>query len=324
MKTVAARRSNVRTRSRLLAAFISAAMLVVGGVTLGSGVASAAPPRQTMWIDACGMPGQIKVNYWARPGNYKTVVLLDGLRATNDVSGWEHNTRVQDMADSGVNVVQPVGGLASWYADWDAPSNFNNQQFRYEWNCVISWSLVRGMDAAGLRGPSGRYAIAGISMGGGPALVIAANNRHNFSHAFSMSGVLALSVPGTRTAVRLMLIDAGIEAGVGPFNSDSMFGPPWSPRWADNDPLIQVPKMHGLNVRVAASTGLWGQYNTDPINSLKGSPLEVLALSQTRAFEVQAAINRLPITTDYPITGTHDWGYWSEMLWRAKNSGWFR
>ena len=50
----------------------------------------------------------------------------------------------------------------------------------------------------------------------------------------------------------------------------------------------------------------------------------MLAQAQTRAFEFAANRAGLPITTDYPRVGTHSWGYWEEMAWRAKNDGWFR
>ena len=63
----------------------------------------------------------MKVRTWKKQGNYKTVILLDGMRAEYGYSGWEINTNVQKLVNAGVNVVQPVGGPASFYADWDAP-----------------------------------------------------------------------------------------------------------------------------------------------------------------------------------------------------------
>jgi len=220
-------------------------------------------------------------------------------------------------------VVMPVGGPASFYSDWNAPSNFNRQPYKYMWNCVITNTLVKGMDARGLRvGPGGKYAIAGISMGGNAALVIGANNKQNYSHAFSMSGYLNLSAPGMKSAIRVALLDAN----GGPWNSDSMWGPPWSTRWYDNDPFVQITKMHGLKVRVGSGSGVPGGYNVgdNAVGIVQGVPLEVLSLAQTRAFEVQAFVIRVNLTTDYPATGTHKWGYWQDMMWRALQQGWFR
>ncbi|WP_188487245.1 alpha/beta hydrolase [Williamsia phyllosphaerae] len=318
-------RSQVSIGRRLLAVFLATATFAGLGIAVGSGgTASAAPRVQQITLqDSCGMP-PVKVRMWTRPGNYKTVIALDGLRATNDVSGWEKNTRIQDMADSGVNVVQPVGGIASFYSDWNAPSNFNNQKFRYRWKCLIDQKLIPELDRRKLNvGPRGQYAIMGISMGGNAAMVLGANNRR-ISHLFSLSGYLNLSAPGMREAIRIALLDAGIEAGVGPFNSDSMWGPPTSPRWLENDPFVQIGKMRNKKVRVAAGSGLQGRFPVSPIGLIQGSPLEALSLAQSRAFQVQALINNVPITSDFPSTGIHDWGYWSDMVFRAKNQGWFR
>lgn len=309
---------------RLIAAFAALATIAGVGVVAGTGTAGARGTFEGFREDrvgGCEMPAT-KVRSWSKPGNYKTVVLLDGLRATHDVSGWEHETNVQNMVNSGVNVVMPVGGTASFYSDWNAPSNFNRQPYRYQWNCFITGPLVNYMKGRGLDGPSGKFAIAGISMGGNAALVIGANNKQNFSHAFSMSGYLNLSAPGMKSAIRVALLDAD----GGPWNADSMWGPPWSTRWYDNDPFVQINKMHGMKVRVASGSGVPGGYNQNEnvVSIVQGVPLEVLSLAQTRAFEVQAFINRVNLTTDYPAAGTHKWGYWQDMMWRALQQGWFR
>lgn len=320
-----ARRSGTQfsMMKRLMAAFVALAAMSSVAVVVGSGTASAAPRVQQYFIDGCGMPA-VKVRMWTKPGNYKTVIALDGLRATNDVSGWEHNTRIQDMADSGVNVVEPIGGLASFYSDWNAPSNFNNQPYRYRWSCAINQRLIPELDRRGLAvGRTGKYAIMGISMGGNSAMVIGANNPR-IDHMFSMSGYLNLSAPGMREAIRIALLDAGIEAGVGPFNSDSMWGPPTSVRWLENDPFVQIGKMRGKKVRVASGSGLQGRFPTDFLGLIQGAPLEALSLAQSRAFQVQALVNGVQITSDFPSTGLHAWGYWSDMVFRAKNQGWFR
>lgn len=314
----------LRGMGRRLAAVLVAAATIAGlGVAVGSGTASAAPRVQQIFIDGCGMP-PVKVRMWTKPGNYKTVIALDGLRATNDVSGWEHNTRIQDLADRGVNVVEPVGGLASFYSDWNAPSNFNAQPYRYRWSCAINQRLIPELDRRGLAvGRTGKYAIMGISMGGNSSMIIGANNPR-IDHLFSMSGYLNLSAPGMREAIRIALLDAGIEAGVGPFNSDSMWGPPTSVRWLENDPFVQIGKMRGKKVRVASGSGLQGRFPTDPLGLIQGAPLEALSLAQSRAFQVQALVNNVEITSDFPSTGLHAWGYWSDMVFRAFNQGWFR
>ena len=136
--TEAPRPARNRMSNRLIAAFV-AILTVVGltGVVAGQAnarIGGTQVGKQEFWVNGCGMPN-VKVRAWKKPGNYKTVILLDGMRAQYDYSGWEINTNVQEMVRSGVNVVEPIGGPASFYTDWDAPSNFNNQPYRYMWNC---------------------------------------------------------------------------------------------------------------------------------------------------------------------------------------------
>ncbi|MFW0788861.1 alpha/beta hydrolase [Gordonia sp. CPCC 205333] len=299
--------------------------LVLAAVTIsavGAGDGDAAT-RQRFYVSGCGMPTS-PVDMWTRGGNYKTAIALDGLRATNDMSGWRHNTRIQNMADHGVNVIEPVGGLGSFYTNWDKASKLSKVKYRYRWTCRLD-TIVRELDARGLAvGKWGKYALMGISMGGNAAMIYAVNHRKRISHAFSMSGYLNLSAPSMREGIRAALVDAGVQAGVGPLDADSMWGPPWSKRWLDNDPFLQTQRMKGMKLRIGASTGLWGVHDREPVSAVKGTPLELLALAQTRAFEVSALRAGVDVSSDYPTQGTHDWGYWNDMVWRAKNSGWFR
>ncbi|MFT4044715.1 MAG: alpha/beta hydrolase family protein [Gordonia sp. (in: high G+C Gram-positive bacteria)] len=295
---------------------------VIGAGWVNTGAAHAAWYDRIL-VGGCGMP-KSPVDMWIRYGNYKTVIALDGLRATGDVSGWRHETNIQRMADSGVNVVEPIGGLASFYTDWDTITPGNKIKYRYRWSCRLN-RIIAALDARGLAvGRKAKYAIMGISMGGNAAMIYGAYHRKRISHIFSMSGYLNLSAPTMREAIRLALIDAGIEAGKGPFSSDAMWGPPWSDRWGRNDALVQLPRMRGMKIRVAAGSATWGRYNTNAADSVKGTPLEVVALAQTRSFQLAARLENIPITTDFPNVGTHTWGYWSDMVWRAKHSGWFR
>ncbi|MDL9937879.1 alpha/beta hydrolase family protein [Gordonia sp. ABSL1-1] len=294
---------------------------ITGVASLTSGSADAASFGR-FYVSGCGMP-TTPVDTWTRWGNYKTVIALDGLRATSDVSGWRHETNIARLANSGVNVVEPVGGLASFYTDWERASPGNKIKYRYRWTCRLN-TIVRELDARGLAvGPWGKYAIMGISMGGNAAMIYGAYHRARISHVYSMSGYLNLSAPTMREAVRLALADAGISAGVGPFDADAMWGPPWAERWSKNDALVQLPRMRGMKIRVAAGSATWGSYNVDAVASVKGTPLEAISLAQTRAFEVAAALQGIRVSTDFPNIGTHQWGYWQDMVWRAKNAKWF-
>lgn len=308
-----------RRRRFIVSLVVILAVVGIGSVEVGDADAAS---FGRFYVNGCGMPAS-PVDMWTRGGNYKTVIALDGLRATSDMSGWRHETRVARIADSGVNVVEPVGGLGSFYTDWQTASPGNKIRYRYRWTCRLN-TIVRELDARGLAvGPLGKYAIMGISMGGNAALIYGAYHRARISHVFSMSGYVNLSAPTMREAVRLALIDAGVEAGVGPFSADAMWGPPWHDRWTKNDALVQLPRMRGMKIRVASGSATWGAHNRDAVASVKGTPLEMISLAQTRAFEVAAAMQGIPISTDFPNVGTHQWDYWQDMVWRAKNARWF-
>jgi diacylglycerol O-acyltransferase/trehalose O-mycolyltransferase len=287
---------------------------------------SAAPAdavvRTRFYTTGCGMP-KSPVDVWKRSGNYKTVIALDGLRATGGMSGWRRQTNISGLASRGVNVVQPIGGLASFYTDWDNKPE-NKQKFRYRWTCRLT-KIIKQLDARGMAaGPWHKYAIMGISMGGNSALTYAAYHRRRISHAFSMSGYLNLSAPTMRENIRVALIEAGNAAGRGPYNADDMWGPPWSERWMKNDPFNLTPQMRGMKVRVAAATGAPGRHDGISEDTAKGMPLETAAAAQTKAFETKAGGDGLDLSTDYQLQGTHAWGYWQEAVWRAYRAGWFR
>ncbi|MGC4934230.1 alpha/beta hydrolase [Gordonia sp. DT30] len=329
-----------RHRSLTLRLLVLVVSLASAGALLvvGEGFAQAAVPAQTWWIDSCGMPTQspggpahtVKVRAWTRPGNRKTVVLLDGLRATDDASGWEHGTHVADLANRGVNVIEPVGGYESFYTDWNAPDNFSRQTYTQKWGCVVSRSLVRAMDARGLRGPSGHYAIMGVSMSGSSALITAANNRRDFDAAGSLSGLLNITAPGMRSAIRAAMVFPAIDGGTPAMNVDAMWGPPWSPRWFDNDPFVQIGKMRGLRLFLSTGSGIPGYTATpqavlaNPALLIQGVPLETLSSALTHTFDIQAMINGVPVMTDYPVSGMHDWPYWQDAVYNALNRGFFR
>ena len=334
------KRGGFRMRSRLVA--VTVALMTIAGlasVITGAGTADARvngtpAGKSEWWIDACGMPtngafgnksmapGKVKVRSWFKPGNTRTVILLDGMRAQYDFSGWEINTNVQELVNRGVNVVEPIGGPASFYTNWNAPSNFNGQQRRYMWECVIQNRLAPALRQKGFKGKGGKYAIMGISSGGNAALVLAAKRPDLYYAAGSLSGYDFLSAPGMHTMLRLAMLDVDPK----PWNVDAMWGPPWDQRWYDNDPFMLINRMHHLKVFTGSGNGLFGRYNALPNvfdDLFKGSTLEVLALAQRKAFEVAAFTQGINLMT-YDANGTHAWGYWQDMVWSAYQRGFFR
>ncbi|EOM74707.1 85 complex protein [Rhodococcus rhodnii LMG 5362] len=283
----------------------------------GPAPAAQADPYQRFhedFVPAPGGIGQIKVRIWlANNGSNRAVYLLDGLRATWDVSGWEHETNAAWLADHGVNVIMPVGGESSFYADWYAPSNFNAQPFTYKWESFLTQNLPDHL--AGRYGISrNNNAVVGLSMGGNAALILAAYHRNQFAFAGSLSGYLNLSAPGMPEAIRVAMIDAGR------YNSDAMWGPPWDPAWRRHDPFVAAPQLRGLPMWISAGSGLPGAYDQpvapiDYYNTANAMGLEALALTQNRAFQVRLATLGIGAHFDFPAQGTHKWGYWQDQLW---------
>ena len=112
-------------------------MLVSMAIVLPLGVSVAGPVGTAIgrvttrtsgydfWVDSD--MGAIKSRIFrAADGNTNRVVYaLDGMRARDDLNGWEIDTNVaRALTAANINVVMPVGGQSSFYADWNAPSTF--------------------------------------------------------------------------------------------------------------------------------------------------------------------------------------------------------
>lgn len=278
----------------------------------------------------------------AADGNTRRVVYaLDGLRARNDLNGWEIETNVaQTLTKWNINVVMPIGGQSSFYTDWVAPSSFGplgsssgsgtgsasgsagtgsasgsaNQQVKYMWETFLTRDLRYALkDRLGFQ--PFRNGIFGLSMGGSAALTLAAYHPDQFNYAGSFSGFLNISVPGMPEAIRIAMLDAG------GFNVDCMW-PRFSPQWFRNDPLVFADLLKRENIRlfVASGNGVPGHY--DIPNSLDaavhvpiGMGLEALAFVNTQAFKVKMdIIGYHNVIWDFPPIGVHNWPYWVDNV----------
>ncbi|MFI9511463.1 alpha/beta hydrolase [Nocardia sp. NPDC052566] len=323
---------------------IALAMLLPLGITvLGDGpVASAAfdPAIEDNFVQS-GM-GPIKVRVLrARDGNTNRVAyVLDGMRAPENLNGWEIETNVpQVLADWNINVVMPVGGMSSFYADWNAPSEFfgipagtgsssgsgglnvlssgPGKSYRYQWESFLTGNLpdyLRGKYGFS----SNRNGVFGLSMGGSAALTLAAYHPEQFSFAGSYSGYLNISAPGMREAIRGAMIDAG------GYNVDSM-APPWGPQWLRMDPFVFAPRLiaNGTRLWVAAGSGLprGDDLSIPPLDAadrlVKGGPLEALALANTRAFQLRMlSLGAQNVVYSFPQFGLHAWTNWQDEAYR--------
>lgn len=159
------------------------------------------------WVDSSMGPIKNRV-FRAADGNTDRVVYaLDGLRARNDLSGWEIDTDVSRVLPQwNINVVMPIGGQSSFYSDWAAPSNTNGQTVRYAWETFLTRDLRDALhERLGFK-PVGN-GVFGLSMGGSAALALAAYHPDQFRYAASYSGYLNPSGPGMREALRAAMLD---------------------------------------------------------------------------------------------------------------------
>jgi diacylglycerol O-acyltransferase/trehalose O-mycolyltransferase len=300
--------SGLRTGS----VWIVLAALALGAVVLPQFFASPAHAEAVEYMVPTPEMPDVKVRVWrASGGGKKSLILLDDLRASSARSGWEENTDAENIALSGINIVEPVGGRASFYTDWDSKSNLNNQPYRYLWETFLAVTLPRFLASIGL--DAQHNAIAGASMGGGASLVLAANHRGLFSFAGSFSGFVNVSAPGARESIRAIML------GDGGYNSDSMWGPPWSPRWVQNDATMRADDLRGLSMFVSAGGGGTTSLDADSsgLDTLNAQMLEGMANSEAQALQRRFAELGVDAKFDFTPQGTHSWPYWKAELWKA-------
>jgi diacylglycerol O-acyltransferase / trehalose O-mycolyltransferase len=290
-----------------LAALLLPALLVIGG---GAPTASAYSrpglPVETLMVPSAAMGRDIPVRF--QPGGPHAVYLLDGLRARDDNSGWDIETPAfEDYYQSGVSVVMPVGGMSSFYTDWQSPAVGNGTTQTYRWETFLTSELPAYLSANKGISPSGN-AVVGLSMSGSAALILAAYHPDQFRYAASLSGFLNLSDGIWPTLVGVAMRDAG------GFDATAMWGPGGGPAWKRNDPTVNVGKLVGNGTRIWVYAG-----NGTP-NELGGADvaatlLENILRDSNINFQRQyTAAGGNNATFNFPPDGTHSWGYWGAQL----------
>ncbi|MGQ4598772.1 alpha/beta hydrolase-fold protein [Nocardia sp. R6R-6] len=343
MGSARGKRSPGRSRStgswlRQFALGVAVAMLLPLAATVaGVGApASAAfnPAAFDFWVDSPMGPIKSRILRAADGNTNRVAYVLDGMRAPDNLNGWEIETNIPAvLAGNNINVVMPVGGMSSFYADWNAASEFfgvpagsgsstgsgildgfaggPGKSYRYQWETFLTDNLRKALrDRLGFN--PNRNGAFGLSMGGSAALTLAAYHPDQFSFAGSFSGYLNISAPGMREAIRAAMMDAG------GYNVDSM-APPWGPQWLRMDPFVFAPNLirNGTRLWIAAASGLPSA--TDPLsfNTLNGMGLETLALANTKAFQVRmATLGGGNAVYSFPPVGIHAWNNWTDEATR--------
>jgi diacylglycerol O-acyltransferase/trehalose O-mycolyltransferase len=308
-----------------------AAMLTLSGLTAVSAPSAQAFSREGLPVEyldvySPSMGRSIRVEFQPGSGGAsaptsgagsKAVYLLDGLRAQDDYSGWDINTAAFEWFEgSGVSVVMPVGGQSSFYTDWYSPSSFNSQTYTYKWETFLTAELPAWLASEKQVSQTGN-GVVGLSMSGGPALILSAYHPAQFRYAASLSGFLNPSALFMQQAIRVAMLDAG------GYNVDNMWGAPTDPAWKRNDPVVTASRI------AANGTRLWiycapGATNpaagADPTQALSAGSLEALALRSNKAFQTAyAKAGGSNATFEFPAAGNHAWPYWGAQLAALKS-----
>ncbi|MBB1056593.1 esterase family protein [Dietzia sp. B19] len=277
------------------------------------------------WVQFCNvwsnsMNRDIKVQVQpARFNGDAGLYLLDGLRAREEWNAWTRDAQAHRIfLQDNITLVMPVGGQVSFYSDWDRPINLGGRLLEYKWETFLT-SELPGYLAEHFGVNPQNNAIAGLSMGGSAAATLAAKHPTQFKQVSVFSGYMNPTAPGMYTMIPLAMFD---QCKCDPF---AMWGLPGSPRWGQNDPLLNADKLRDIPMYVTAGSAIPGRYDQPSslqavFNTFNGIILEGLSRGSTIAF--QNTLNARPnqATFDYRTTGIHGWGYWNDDLIAARSA----
>ncbi|AVH89152.1 putative esterase [Corynebacterium camporealensis] len=262
-------------------------------------IQSAAMPNEDMKVQI-----QLARDWYANPDKtFPEVWALDGLRARDDESGWTIETNIEDQyADRNVNLIMPVGGESSFYADWEKP----DQGKHYKWETFLTKELIPILDKQ-FRSNQKR-ALTGISMGGTAAINLAERNPQLFDFVGSFSGYLDTTTQGMPQASEAAQLDAG------GYRSTNMWGPIGSQNWIDHDPKLGIENLKDMTVYVSSGSGKddFGDPESvakGPAN-LAGMGLEVISRMSTQTFLKYADRAGVKPIAKFRPSGVHSWEYW--------------
>ncbi|MGU3294275.1 alpha/beta hydrolase [Williamsia sp. M5A3_1d] len=246
---------------------------------------------------------------------HPTLYLLNGAQGGFNDSSWFDQTDIVDFfADKNVTVVVPMGGTASYFADWIRDDPVLGHQ---KWATYLTRELPPLMDAT--FGGNGRNALAGISMAGTSVLQLAEKNPGLYRAVGAYSGCAKTADTMGQAYVRLTVARGG-------GNADNLWGVSTDPRWRENDPYIHADRLRGTSLFISASTGLPGQYDTitgpgidGDVGELVsrigvGAVIETAVRQCTVALKSRLATLGIPATFRLPPAGTHSWPYWQDSL----------
>lgn len=275
--------------------------------------------RVAVWVNSpsMGVPIQVQLllarDWNAKPdATFPVVYMLDGMRARDDENGWTIESDAEQFyADKNVNVVLPIGGQSSFYADWLDQNNGQN----YKWETFLTKELPPILESD-WRSTQTR-GVVGLSMGGTSAMMLAARNQGFFKFAGSLSGILTTTTLGMPQAIAFAMADAG------GYDADAMWGNPTNDAWAQHDPYLLADKLKGVSLYISSGSGTTGPYDQPSgipgiSTNYAGMGLEILSRLTSQTFTTKLSKLNIPATVNYRPSGTHSWPYWEfelHQLW---------
>ncbi|MFT4042049.1 MAG: alpha/beta hydrolase family protein [Gordonia sp. (in: high G+C Gram-positive bacteria)] len=278
-------------------------------------------PELSFHVWSASMRRQIPVNMIpaAGGGPAPTLYLLNGANGGRRGSSWFEQTDIRRFfAGEHVNVVVPMGGAASYFADWQHPDPVLGT---LKWATFLTKELPAVIDKR-FNG-NGHNAIVGISMAGTSVFQLSLREPTLYSALGSFSGCAQTSDPAGRLAVGLVVKTRG--GG----NASNMWGPANDPAWRDNDPYLHVGAFRGKSIYVSNGSGTPGKYDTLHGPGINGdrnklvTQIAVGALIETATnhcahnLQRQMAAHGVRATFHFYSGGTHAWPYWQDELHRA-------
>ncbi|MBT0565834.1 esterase family protein [Williamsia sp. CHRR-6] len=310
----------LRTLSRCVALLSVAATAAVVAPTAAAAPAAAVTRIDrvdaglaTVWVFSPSMgrviPNQVLLA--PRPGPAPVFYLLNGRSGGIEGDSWVKQTRYrQFFAGRQIMVVSPLGGPFSWYANWQRPDPRLGVN---RWETYLNSELPSALAA---RFPTtGRKAIAGLSLSGGPALDLAGRSRGAYRAAASYSGCPAISSPAGIAAVTA-------TTAFGGGNALNMFGAPSNPAWVDHDPTRNPARLRGVAVYLASTTGVPGAIDGGANPQLALGPSQVEQVTKFCTDQLAAALRGAGVRHTYRVfgQGAHTWSLFEAEMrdsWRV-------
>lgn len=210
------------------------------------------------------------------PARFPVLYLLHG--AWDGYTAWKDHSDMELRrlaAKYGIIIITPDGDPFGWYAD--SPLNPNGQIETFIINELI-------IDAENKVPANGKRAIAGLSMGGHGAVVLALRNPGLFRTVSSMSGILDITLHPTNWGLPKVF---------------GRYGPENKGIWEDHSAYHLAMKNRGLldNIHLLVTVSTGDKY----------------AISDNRAFN--RLLEGMGVKHAYrEAPGDHNWDYWQKQL----------